>query len=219
MRLLVAGANGGTGRAVLRQALAADHEVTAVARRADRLPEHPRLTVRLLDVVEDVDAVSREAEGHDAIVSTLGNRLMIRHGRAPKILAPAHRTLARAAVHAGVSRVVTMLSYGSAATTAHAPPAVRLLAGTLLRTDFRDLGAADAALTSTALAWTILHFGALTDGPHTGRWHISHRLSRPTRYRISRTDVADALLTAVHTPALERRRAVLSGPSKRDRSR
>ncbi|SFF10733.1 Putative NADH-flavin reductase [Actinoplanes philippinensis] len=211
MRVAVAGANGSTGRALVDRALSAGHQVTALVRRSDGLPEHPGLRIGLLDVTSDHDRAAALLEGHDAVISTLGNALFYRSGPAPKFLAAAHRTLVAAAQRAGVPRVATMLAYGSAATTAPAPPIIRLLAGTLLRRDFRDLAGADAALAESGLAWTVVHFGALTDGEHTGAWQLSTDLRRPARYRIARADVADALLTVVSRPGYEQRRAVVSG--------
>lgn len=43
MRILVIGATGGSGRAVVETLLTRGHRVTAVARSASSLPSHPRL--------------------------------------------------------------------------------------------------------------------------------------------------------------------------------
>ncbi|MDR7277234.1 NAD(P)-dependent oxidoreductase [Catenuloplanes atrovinosus] len=209
MRLVVAGATGATGRHVVTRALHAGHRVTALVRRDGGFPAHPDLSTTYVNVVDDdtrLAGVLAETRA-DAIISTLGNPL----ARAPKILGRAHRTLVSAATRAGTPRIATMIAYGSAATTAPAPPAIRLLAATLLRTDFRDLGQVDAALAASALNWTIIHFGALTDDPPTGRWTLSKQLTRPSRYRVARADVADALLHAVTTDEFPRCRTVLSG--------
>src|SRR5690242_19194487 len=72
MRLSVFGANGATGRLLVKQALDAGHEVTAVTRRPAEFPfTHPHLDVARADVAE-AQAVTRALEGSDAVLSSLG---------------------------------------------------------------------------------------------------------------------------------------------------
>jgi uncharacterized protein YbjT (DUF2867 family) len=72
MRIVVFGANGPTGREVVRPSLAQQHSVTAVTRRPTAFPidGHPRLRVVRADV-RDADAVEGAVAGQEA-VSTLG---------------------------------------------------------------------------------------------------------------------------------------------------
>jgi hypothetical protein len=168
------------------------------------------LRVVLGDVVGNPDGLTDVLPGHDVVISTLGNGLSPRDGRAPKILGPATRHLADAMAECRVRRVVTMLSYGAATTTAHAPWYIRGLAKTVLRLDFADLSAADEALATSDLAWTVAHFGSLVDSPATGA-SVTTNLGRPRRYRISRADVAACLLALADTDSLIRRRVVLDG--------
>src|SRR5215510_991273 len=72
MRILILGATGGTGRALLRQARESGHEVTAFVRSPQKLAALSRvITVRQGDPrsVADLQAV---LPGHDAVLSTLG---------------------------------------------------------------------------------------------------------------------------------------------------
>ena len=72
MNTVIFGANGATGRELVREALAAGHSVTAAVRRPDEFDvEHPRLTVAKVDVFDEaqVDLVMAHA---DAVLSTLG---------------------------------------------------------------------------------------------------------------------------------------------------
>jgi len=211
MRLFVVGANGRTGRQLVSAAVAAGHQVTAFVRRTDGLPESVTgLDIVVGDVMAEPGKLTDVLHGHDVVLSTLGNGLRLRDGRAPKILLAATENIVQAMHHTSTRRVITMLSYGSGATTAHAPWYVRLLAATVFRTDFADLGAADRVLAESGLDWTVAHFGSLTDGPSTGA-AISTELARPRRFAISRTDVAAALLTLVSTDSTVGRRVVLDG--------
>jgi putative NADH-flavin reductase len=70
MRLAIVAATGGIGRQLLRQALAAGHEVTAVAR-SPLTARHERLRAVQADAA-DAAAVARVVEGQDAVISTVG---------------------------------------------------------------------------------------------------------------------------------------------------
>jgi hypothetical protein len=139
--------------------------------------------------------------------------LSLRDGRAPKILAAATERVVSGMQHAGVRRVVTMLSYGSGATREHAPWYIRALGATVLRADFADLSAADAALQRSGLDWTVAHFGALTDQRSAGA-AIAGSLTRPRGYRIPRIDVASALLRIADDESRIRTRVVLDGAAE-----
>jgi putative NADH-flavin reductase len=211
MRLFVVGANGRTGRRLVSAALAAGHQVTAFVRRTDGVPESATgLDVVVGDVVAEPRKLTDVLHGHDVVLSALGNGLRLRDGRAPKILRVATENTAQAMRYTSTRRVITMLSYGSGTTTAHSPWYVRLLAATVFRMDFADLGAADRVLAESGLDWTVAHFGSLTDGPSIGAT-ISTELVRPRRFAISRTDAAAALLTLATTDSTIGRRVVLDG--------
>ncbi|WP_326837311.1 NAD(P)H-binding protein [Amycolatopsis rhabdoformis] len=70
MRIAVFGATGLAGRAIVTEALARDHAVTALSRRADAAASSERLTVHALDVAEEstLDPVLADA---DAAVLTI----------------------------------------------------------------------------------------------------------------------------------------------------
>ncbi|WP_461030887.1 NAD(P)H-binding protein, partial [Streptomyces sparsus] len=72
MRITVFGATGGTGRQLVRQALDAGHEVTAVVRDPARLGVDPRpsLEVRTADLAAPEPLVSA-VRGRDAVLSGL----------------------------------------------------------------------------------------------------------------------------------------------------
>jgi putative NADH-flavin reductase len=105
-RLAVFGATGGTGRELLRQALAAGSAVTALVRRPQALDiRHPDLTVVPGDVMIADDA--RAAVGPDAVVvSALG----VGYSRKPTTLYSAGTANVLAAMRAAGSRRFLCLS-------------------------------------------------------------------------------------------------------------
>lgn len=72
MKIAVFGSTGGTGKRVVEQALAAGHEVIAVARRPDAITvQHASLRVVKGDVI-DAASVAAALEGADAVISAFG---------------------------------------------------------------------------------------------------------------------------------------------------
>jgi uncharacterized protein YbjT (DUF2867 family) len=75
MKMTVFGATGGIGGHVVRQALAAGHEVTAVVRDRARFDvSHPALEVATVPVLTDPDVLRAVLEGSDAAISGVGPR-------------------------------------------------------------------------------------------------------------------------------------------------
>ena len=79
MRITILGASGGTGRELVKQALAGGHEVTAFVRTPAKLTiTHPALLV-LQGNVGDASAVSNAVAGRDAVLSCLGVGTPLKH--------------------------------------------------------------------------------------------------------------------------------------------
>ena len=73
MKLIVFGATGGTGKEVVKQALAEGHEVTAFVRSPSKLIDaNPLLTIVQGDAL-NAKEVERALIGHEAVISCLGS--------------------------------------------------------------------------------------------------------------------------------------------------
>ncbi|MCS7478453.1 NAD(P)-dependent oxidoreductase [Umezawaea endophytica] len=206
-RIFVVGANGRLGRQVVARALADGHRVTAFVRNTAGLPDHPALAVATGSVAEQPQRVREAAAGHDAVVSALGNPLWLKGKRGPTVVAAAMENL----VAAAVPRVVVPLAWGSGRSRGAASPLVRAVAATLIRRDYRDFDAAEEAVTTSGLLWTVAYFGALTDGDPTDRWRAATAVTTPSPLGIARADVARFLLDAVDDDSVVRRHVVLHG--------
>ncbi|MBO1364039.1 NAD(P)-dependent oxidoreductase [Prevotella sp. A2931] len=66
--VVLIGATGFVGSAILNELLERGHKVTAVVRNASKLPKHDNLTAKEEDVA-NVDAIAKIAEGKDAVIS------------------------------------------------------------------------------------------------------------------------------------------------------
>ena len=72
VNVLIFGATGGTGRALVEQALVQGHAVTAFARNPAKVrTKHPNLRVVEGNVLDPV-SVEAAIRGHDAVLSALG---------------------------------------------------------------------------------------------------------------------------------------------------
>ena len=216
MRLTVFGASGGTGRRLVEQALAAGHEVTAVVRDPARLviADQPalvpgagareggagRLLVRTADVF-DQDEVEAALAGADAVVSALGLRS---RSDTSKVMSAGTGTILAAMARAGVARFV-VVSAAPVGTDDHGTTALyRLVAAPLLRALLRDayadMAAMEAAVRASGLDWTIMRPPRLTDGPRRGGYRQARDANLRGCYRISRADLADAILASLADP-------------------
>jgi putative NADH-flavin reductase len=201
MRITVFGATGGTGRHVVEQALDAGHQVTAVVRDPARLPVPPRddLTVATARL-DDRGAVLDVVRGADAVVDALGGRA----SGPTTFRTDTARVVTAAMRDAGVRRLV-VLSASGAHTTGDSLPVrivVKPLLGRFLRHEFADMRAMEDVVRASGLDWTIMLPPQLTDGPRTGK--VRRRVDANVRgsYRISRVDLAAAVLHAVTDDAV-----------------
>jgi uncharacterized protein YbjT (DUF2867 family) len=138
-----------------------------------------------------VDEVAAVLEGADAVVFAAGAGAGSGAERKDTVDRGAAVLVADAAERAGVRRYLMVSSMG--ADTASPPDTDPVFAAYL-----RAKGAADADLRArTALDWTILRPGRLTDDPPTGTVHLSPTTGHGS---IPRPDVAATLAALLTTP-------------------
>jgi uncharacterized protein YbjT (DUF2867 family) len=108
-RLLILGANGPTGRQVVRQALARGHRVHALTRHPDAFPlEDDNLEVIGGDAT-DAAVIDRAVENADAVIGVIGGRFT----RKPvNVYSRSAQRLAAAMSRRGPSRLVVFTSAG-----------------------------------------------------------------------------------------------------------
>lgn len=190
MKLVVFGATGGIGSQVVEQALAAGHEVTAVARRSSRvILQHECLKVIEGDVLKP-NAMRESILGKDIVISALGVRNL-----APTILySEGIANIMRAMKAAHVRRILCI----SASGLDPGPRWQRWIAKPplwlILKNMYTDLVRMERIVKESDLDWTILRPPLFTNGPRTGCYQsvINQSLSRG--FAISRADVADYIV-------------------------
>jgi len=187
MKIVVFGATGRVGRAVVEQGLARGHEITAFVRSPARLDraESPGLTVVLGDAA-DPASVAAEIPGHDAVISALGVATM----EETTELSTMNANVVEGAKAANVSSVVTVVSAAVFFETSRPP---FQFVGEEHR---RDL----AMLRASGLDWVGAAPGTITDDDALGSYQDELDAPAPGT-EITRFDLADFLLDAVETDA------------------
>ncbi|MEV2253006.1 SDR family oxidoreductase [Streptomyces sp. NPDC050147] len=196
MKLTVFGATGGVGGEIVRQALAAGHEVTAVVRDPSRLRARGEgLEVFRTDLT-DSQSLRAAVAGRDAVLSGLGAR--------KKADAGITTTVTRSVVRAMEAERVRRLVVVSASPVGPSPERQSLvdrIAGVLiskiLKPVYDDLRAMEADLASSETDWTSVRPPRLQDKPATGVYRRVVGGTPPSGRFIGRADVAHAMLAAV----------------------
>jgi len=198
MRLTVFGATGGIGTEVVRQAMARNHEVTAVVRDPAKLavPGTPALTVITADVM-DPTAIKSALDTSDAVISALGPR----RGGPPAILTSSMRAILTAMDAANVRRLIAVSASGFFTEPGEGPLtryAAKPILRTILRDNCADTRRMEALITASNTDWTLIRPAQLTNA---GRRLYKTALDHYVGPRIARADVADAILNALENQA------------------
>ncbi|WP_282694340.1 SDR family oxidoreductase [Streptomyces sp. CC208A] len=196
MKLTVFGATGGVGREVVRQALDAGHEVTAVVRDPARFAvTGERLEVFRADLT-DAGALRGAVAGRDAVLSGLGARSRADAGVASR--------LTRSVLTAMEAEEVRRLLVVSAAPVGPAAEgdglldkAVLAVVGSVLKDVYADLRVMESELAASGTDWTSVRPPKLTDRPVTGRYRTVVGGNPPRGRTLARADVAHAMLAMI----------------------
>ncbi|MFI6646578.1 NAD(P)-dependent oxidoreductase [Streptomyces sp. NPDC050529] len=201
MKLTVFGATGGIGQEIVRQAVAAGHEVTAVVRDPARLPVPlSDVTVHTVARVDDPEALREAVAGRDAVLSGLGARGRKADGIAERLT----RSVLSAMEAEGTRRLLVVSAAPVAPKPADDPLLDRMMLaaiGAILKEVYADLTAMEAALAASATDWTSVRPPKLTNGPLTGTYRTVIGSNPRSGRSISRADVAHAMLALVDDPA------------------
>ncbi|MFF2844882.1 NAD(P)-dependent oxidoreductase [Streptomyces sp. NPDC058001] len=204
MRLTVFGATGGIGQEIVRQGLAAGHQVTAVVRDPARLS----VTGEGLEVfradLTDAEALRPAVTGRDAVLSGLGARSRKDVGVACRLT----RTVLEAMRPEGVRRLLVVSAAPVGASAADEPVldrAVRSVIRSLLKGVYADLAEMEAELERSDTGWTSVRPPRLLDRPLTGTYRRVVGGNPRKGRMIGRADVAHAMLSMIDDPATVRK--------------
>lgn len=190
MKILVIGAAGKTGAAVVDQALAAGHSITAFVHEAD-FDHNDAVRVITGDAL-DPAKISEAVAGQDAVIDTLGGKTPYKETTLERDVA--HGIIAAMQQH-GVRRLLIVSALGVGDSKANASFVYEhLLLPTFLRGSTKDKAAMEAEVSTSHLDWTIVRPAILTDDDAVGSVRIYTAADADTAHKISRQDVARFLL-------------------------
>jgi uncharacterized protein YbjT (DUF2867 family) len=207
MRVLVTGATGLTGRAVVRAARAAGMEVTALTRDPRKLQPAAGLTVVAADLT-DVDALRRVLRGHDAVIHCLGVGGR-GSGAVTTLLSDATSILLTAMADSGVSRLVALSNVGAGSSIEQGTwlyrrlirPVVMALFLRWLRPILDDKDRMEPLIMASGLAWTIVRLPNVVGRPPRRTLRLSAG-TRSVGLSIGAADLAGFLIASLQVPAL-----------------
>lgn len=204
MNLTVLGATGPTGAEVVRQAIGAGHETTALARHPAAMAQtDPRLRVVRGDATNGAD-VHGAIAGSDAVLSALGSREMSQ----PTTIYSASAAAVSEAMRATGARRFIAVSAVPVISERLKTPLNRYVLDPLLHRFFGggydDMRRMEAVLAASDLDWTVFRPPYLTNAAARGRFRTALDGSLPRAFSISRADLAAAMLAAIDDRTLVR---------------
>jgi uncharacterized protein YbjT (DUF2867 family) len=201
MRVLLIGATGGTGLALLSSALAAGHSLTVLARTPSKLPHDAasRCTVIVGDAVKDKAAVASAVRGQEAILLCLGSRgIMTRSYDCSE----GTRTLLEAVKAGGEAppRIVVCSSMG----VAESGPWIAGFVGWMLKHPLADKAVQEADVKASGAPFVLVRPTGLNDAAPRGADAVAAVVGGPLpTSQISRADVAQFMVAQLaDTPYL-----------------
>jgi putative NADH-flavin reductase len=213
MKVAIIAATGGVGQQLVRQALGAGHDVTAVVRNPAKLPAALReVRIMTADLAAPEPAVLEAAiTGTDAVVSGLGpasnSRAGIATGGTRAIVAAMHAAGTSRLVVVSAAPVGTVPSPGRPAPPKHDPGDgffMRHLGARFARAAFgkvyADLAGMEAVLRDSDLDWTVIRPPKLTSKPLTGHYRTATGENVRGGWSVPRADVAHLMLDVLGRP-------------------
>ncbi len=190
MRVLVVGAGGKTGRAVVEAAVKAGHQVTALVHSAGG---HDVTGVStLVGDAGDEKTMETATAGQDAVIDTVGGRTPYKRTTLETSIATT--IIAAMRVH-GAGRLIVMSVIGVGDSIANTPFPTKVLLKTFLRGAKADKARMESVVRGSGLDWIIVRPPILTEKPGTGDVGVFSVGTPDRAHSITRTDLAVFLVS------------------------
>jgi uncharacterized protein YbjT (DUF2867 family) len=196
-KILVLGATGGTGRLIVKEALARGVGVRVLVRSPADASGLEGAEVFIGDA-RDEAALRKALEGRDAVVSALGTP--VSPFKEVTVLSSATKALVNAMKAAGISRLVCITGMGAGDSAGHGGFVFdRLILPALLRKVYADKNRQEAIIRDSGLDWVLVRPSVLNDKAATRELRTLTDLSGFQGGTIARADVANFVLDQVQT--------------------
>ncbi len=189
MKLLIIGAAGKTGRAIVEQALTAGHEITAFVHQAN---EFDVANVRVIEGdATDSTAIETAVAGQDAVIDTIGGKTPY---KTTTLESSAASVIIAAMKQKGVRRLIVISMIGEGESKENTSFYERLLLATFLRGADKDKAAMESAVKASDLDWIILRPAILSDDAATGNVRVFDAGTGEKAHKITRADLATFII-------------------------
>ena len=196
-KILVLGATGGTGRLIVKQAVARGYDVRALVRTPQRAVDLEGADISVGDA-RDERALRKALKGRNAVVSTLGTPAS--PFREVTLLSTATLSLASAMRAEGIKRLVCVTGMGAGDSAGHGGLLFdRVIFPVLLRKVYADKNRQEAAVRESGLDWVLVRPSVLNDKAPGPPVRALTDLSVFHGGTISRADVASFVLDQVQS--------------------
>jgi putative NADH-flavin reductase len=192
MKLLVIGAGGETGEAVVEQALAVGHEVTAFVHSP---ADYKRTDVRIVTGdARDRALMVKAVQGQEAVLDTLGGHLPFLN---TTLEADTALNVIEAMKETGVRRLIVLSTIGEGESASNVHSYYKhLFMTTLLRGVMKDKAGLEDAVRHSDLDWIVVRPAGLSHGDPKGIRIVKPETGEKVRF-ITRSDVAHFMLQQV----------------------
>ena len=208
MKILVLGATGGTGKAIVKEAQAASHEVVALVRSREKAATLAPAQLLVGDV-RDEKALEAALRGVDAVVSSLGTPMS--PFKEVTLLSAATSSLVRAMRSQGVRRLIAITGMGAGDSKGHGGFLYdRLFNPLMLRKVYEDKDRQEDIVRASDLDWTLVRPSVLNDKPLRGNIQVLTDLSNFHGGEIARADVAKFVVGQLTDTAYFRKTPLIS---------
>lgn len=188
MKILVLGATGGTGKAIVKEAQTAGHEVVALVRSKEKAAALAPAQLRVGDA-RDEKTLEAALQGVDAVISSLGTPMS--PFKEVTLLSTATQSLVRAMRGNGVRRLIVITGMGAGDSKGHGGFLYdRLFNPVMLRKVYEDKDRQEGIVRASDRDWTLVRPSVLNDKPPHGNIQVLTDLSNFHGGEIARADVA-----------------------------
>ncbi|MDL5365891.1 SDR family oxidoreductase [Xanthomonas sp. NCPPB 2654] len=194
-KILVLGATGGTGRHIVRQAIARGYDVAALVRSADAAL-HLTGAQLIVGDARDEKILRQALHDRDAVISALGTPASPL--REVTLLSSATRALVGAMKAQQVTRLIGITGIGAGDSAGHGGFVFdKLIFPLLLRNVYADKNRQEALIRDSGLDWVLVRPSVLNDKPGRGDIRALTDLTDFHGGTISRADVATFIVDQV----------------------
>lgn len=199
MEILIFGANGGTGKLLVKEGLAQGHHITAFVRNPNSLTiKAKNLSVFKGDVLNPKE-VESAIKGQEVVISALGSKASDVMWKPNTVISDGVKNIVRSMKHEKARRLLFIASFGL---NKNIFLPEKIFFRIILKNVFADIPNQERLIKESGLDWTIVHPAPLINAPKTGVYNQGEDLPIGLFSKISRADVADFILKNINTANL-----------------